>query len=133
VPEWIWIAAGGAVGSLSRYYMGTWIADRMGFWVPGGVLQAPVGTFAINVVGSFLIGIIATLAATRSAIVTHEMRLLLAVGFCGGYTTFSTFSLEAWTLIQRGHMGEAAVYVLASTLVGLMAVIGGCYAARLFA
>jgi CrcB protein len=131
MPEWILVALGGAIGSLGRFYMGGWISDRMGLWVPGGVLQAPTGTFVINVLGSFLIGAIATLATTRSALLTHELRLLLAVGFCGGYTTFSTFSLETWTLLQRGHAGEAAFYAVASMVVGLLAVIAGCWAARL--
>ena len=130
MPVWILVAFGGALGALARYYLGAWVSDRMGLWIPGGVLQAPVGTLGINVVGSFLLGAIATLAVTRSAVLTHELRLLLAVGFCGAFTTFSTYSLEAWTLIQRGHWGEALAYAGASNLLALGAVAAGCFVCR---
>ena len=130
MPVWILVAIGGALGALARYALGGWITDRMGLWVPGGVLQAPVGTLVINVVGSFLLGAIATLAVTRSGVMTHELRLFAAVGFCGAFTTFSTFSLETLTLIQRGHWGEALVYVGASNLLALGAVAAGYYVCR---
>ena len=131
LPAWIWIACGGAVGSVARFYMGAWVAGRLLAAAPGSVLAGPGGTLAVNVVGSFVLGAIAALALSKPAIVTPEMRLLLAVGFCGGFTTFSTFTYEAWTLLERGQFGEAVLYMGASNVLGLLAVIGGIYVVRL--
>ncbi|MNS88423.1 putative fluoride ion transporter CrcB [compost metagenome] len=131
LPAWIWIASGGAVGSVARFYMGAWVAARLAAASPGNPLAGPGGTLAVNLLGSFVLGAIATLALTKSTIVTPEMRLLLAVGFCGGFTTFSTFTYEAWTLLERGQFADALLYMGASNLLGLLAVVGGIYAARL--
>lgn len=131
LPAWIWIASGGAAGSVARFYLGAWVAGRLATAAPGSLLAGPAGTLAVNVMGSFVLGAIAALALSKPTIVTPEMRLLLAVGFCGGFTTFSTFTYEAWTLLERGQFGEAVLYMGASNLLGLLAVVGGIYAARL--
>lgn len=131
MPVWLLVALGGAVGSVARYYLSVWSAQRMGAWGADSVTAAAAGTLGINVLGSFVLGAIATFALTRATVITPEMRLLLGVGLCGGFTTFSTFTLEAWSFVQRGQYGAAAIYMAASCGLGLVAVISGSYLARL--
>lgn len=110
------IALGGAVGSVSRYGLGLVVqkATHAAF---------PVGTLTVNVLGSFLVG---TLAKAFMHTQTHpDLRAMLIVGFCGGFTTFSAFSLETVGLVQGGEWAKAAAYVgasivlcLASTAIG---------------
>jgi fluoride exporter len=108
----IWyVAFGGAVGSVLRLLLGTVVQQRSG-------LIFPVGTLLINVSGSFLLGFIMRYAMATPAI-TPEIRAMLTVGFCGGYTTFSTFSYEVATLLEDGDHGRAVVYILASVVVSL--------------
>ena len=131
MPVWLLVALGGAVGSVARYYLGVWSAQRVGAWGTDSVTAAAVGTLGINVLGSFLLGAIATFALTRATVFTPEMRVMLGVGLCGGFTTFSTFTLESWSFVQRGQFGAAALYMAASYGLGLVAVISGSYLARL--
>lgn len=126
MPAWLLIALGGATGALARYHLGLWVAARAGGFAHG----APVGTFVINVTGSFLLGVIAMAGLTRGEVVTPEWRLLLGVGFCGAFTTFSTFSVETWTMLQKGQVFEAVVYVGASNALGLLAVVAGASLVR---
>lgn len=125
MPAWLLVSIGGIAGALARYYLGTWVTGRMTTVIAEPGLQAPVGTLLINVSGSFLIGAIAALALERATVMTPELRLLLAIGFCGAFTTFSTFSLETWVMLEKGHFGAAALYVVASNLLGLAAVLAG--------
>lgn len=104
------VAAGGGIGSLVRYVVGTAIAQRFGG-------RFPLGTFLINVTGSFLIGVLMTLLTERFA--PHpNWRLLVVVGFLGGYTTFSSFEYETFQTARAGGYLLAAGYVLASVVVG---------------
>ena len=80
----------------------------------------PVATLLINVLGSFLMGIIAESFALRGALASNPLRLLLTTGLLGGFTTFSTFSLEAITLFERGDVGAAAAYVAGSVVTALL-------------
>ena len=80
----------------------------------------PVATLLINVLGSFLMGIIAESFALRGALGSNPLRLLLTTGLLGGFTTFSTFSLEAITLFERGDVGAAAAYVAGSVVTALL-------------
>jgi CrcB protein len=90
----------------------------------------PFGTLAVNVLGSFLMGLlVATLAEGSAA--TQPWRLFLATGVLGGFTTFSAFSLDALTLWQRGQVGAALLYVAASVLLSLAAIAAGFAIARL--
>jgi CrcB protein len=119
----IWyVAAGGAVGSVSRYLLGTVIQQR----VTG---TFPVGTLVVNVTGSFLLGFLLRYAFETPA-ASPEIRALLTIGFCGGYTTFSTFSYEAMMLIEDGRYERAALYVALSVTVSLVATYLGLVAAR---
>ena len=106
------VALGGAVGSVGRYLTGILFVGAFG-------LGFPLGTLVINVLGSFIIGL-ADVAAGGSA-----MRSLIIVGFCGGYTTFSSFSLQTLELIHGGHPVAASVNVLLSVAICLAATIAG--------
>lgn len=105
---------GGGIGAVLRYVVGSAFLQRFG---PG----FPWGTFAINVTGSFLIGIIAQLALTRSFGVTPMVRIFAATGVLGGYTTFSTFSLDTAVLVADGNALIAFAYAAGSVLSGLFA------------
>ncbi len=116
------IGAGGLLGANARYFMGVWAADRWG-------TAFPWGTFAINIVGSFLLGFYLTLVTERftGRAVT---RLFLATGFLGAFTTFSTFGYETATFLQNGSPARALSYVAASLIVGIGGVIAGILAAH---
>jgi CrcB protein len=107
------IASGGAVGTLLRYGVNVGVRHWDG--------ALPIATLSVNVVGCFLIGVIATLFPGPEAL-RDELRLALLVGLLGGFTTFSTFGLETLSMINRQQIGTAAAYVLASNILGLAAV-----------
>ncbi|MFI5234852.1 MAG: fluoride efflux transporter CrcB [Gemmatimonadales bacterium] len=120
---WLYVALGGAAGSVLRYLLGTAFHS----WVPG---TFPVGTLVINVTGSFLLGLILQ-SSNGNAAVSPELRVLLAVGFCGGYTTFSAFSWETLQLIHAAQWGRALGYVALSVIVSLGATLLGVLAGGL--
>jgi fluoride exporter len=105
------IAVGGAVGSVLRHFVNLW-AER---WFGGGF---PWGTLAVNIAGSFVLGALVGLLAFRADMPAH-WRALIGVGFCGGLTTFSTFSMDAVLLVERGQWALAAAYVAASVILAL--------------
>ncbi len=111
------VAVGGGIGSVARYLVGGWFADRFG-------PAFPYGTFVINVTGSFIIGFFLAFAQERISLSPY-WRLFFAVGFVGGYTTFSTFEYESVRLLQDGEMLLGALYLLGSVLTGGLAAIGG--------
>ena len=117
-----YIAVGSAIGGMSRY-------------VIGGLVQRlldttfPAGTLLINVTGSFMLGVILRYGVETTTL-TPELRAFLTVGFCGGYTTFSTFSYEAVALLEDGEWGRAGVYIGLSLLLSLTAVLLGFALAR---
>lgn len=108
------VALGGAVGAVARYWLGGLINSRL-------PMQFPLGTFVINITGSFIIGCFLTLASERLALHPH-WRLLVAVGFVGAYTTFSTFEYETLKLIEEGNLLSAISNVVLSVVVGFFAV-----------
>lgn len=114
------VALGGAIGSVARYGV-TLAALRL--TGPG----FPLGVLAVNVAGSFLMGVFVALAAQRG--LTH-LSPLVATGLLGGFTTFSAFSLEAVTLYERGAVGQAAAYVALSVVLSLAALALGLGATR---
>lgn len=114
---WLLLALGGVIGTWSRFAIGM-------------AVGTPLGTLAINVVGCFVLGVVGTLAVARPELVGAEARLLLGVGFCGAFTTFSTFGLETLGFLQAGRPGLALGYVAASNLLGLGATAAGWQLAR---
>ncbi|MEX2256525.1 MAG: fluoride efflux transporter CrcB [Acidimicrobiia bacterium] len=114
------IAAGGAVGSLARYGLGEAF--------PIEPHHFPATTFAINVTGAFLLGVLLE-ALTRRRTPEHWLRFLLGVGVLGAFTTFSSFMVEIVELARDGHGALAAGYTIASVLAGLVAVLAGLVAA----
>ncbi len=115
------VALGGAIGSAARYLMGAFIANRFG-------PDFPWGTFAVNVSGSFLIGVI--LSFVGGGMLPAWARPFLAVGIMGGYTTFSTYNYETLQLIQGGEFGAAAFNTLGQVVAGLAGVYLGVVVAR---
>lgn len=107
------VGIGGFAGSVLRYLISHYMKLS---WST----IFPIGTFTVNLAGSFLIGII--IAATLTENLSQQMRLLLATGFCGGFTTFSTFSFEFFSLLQNGHAGYAFLYAGSSLVLGLFLV-----------
>lgn len=109
------IAGAGAAGSVLRFVLSAWLTRGSGAF--------PVSTFLINIGGSFLIGVFARVFSTPDS--NMVLRAALTVGFCGGFTTFSTFSAEFVALVQEGRTGRAVVYVVASVMTGILAVLAG--------
>jgi CrcB protein len=112
-----WIAVGGAAGAASRYVLQGWVDE-----LAGG--RFPWGTFAINISGSFALGVLFALAVDR-AILSPEVRVPLMVGFISAYTTFSTLMLESWRLVEEGDLVFALANLLGSVVVGMIAVVAG--------
>ena len=113
----IGIGVAGALGALSRYGVEGFVSERF----PGSF---PAGTFVINVTGSFVLGLLFVLLTERVA-ASATLRTSLTVGFVGAYTTFSTFSFETLRLIEDGALRTAAVSVVATLILGLLAVWAG--------
>ncbi len=116
-----YVALGSAVGGASRYALSMFIQQRASS-------TFPIGTLIVNVTGSLVLGFVLRYAL-GSPSVSAEVRALLTTGFCGGYTTFSTFSYDAMTLIEDGDYRRAAIYIGASVLVSLVATFLGIAAA----
>ena len=113
---YLWIAIGSAIGGVTRH----WCTD-----VSVRLLGAtfPFGTLFINVLGSFIIGLFFTLAGVGGRLaVSDDVKAFVMVGFCGGYTTFSAFSLQTLALMQAGDWVRAGTYILGSVLLCLIAV-----------
>jgi fluoride exporter len=117
------VLLGGAIGTGCRFGLATWMNGAL------GPRTFPYATFLINLTGSFLIGLLAELFDTKTP-VSPEIRAALIIGFLGGYTTFSSFSLETLTLLRSGLWLQAAIYPIGSLLLGLLAVWSGMQAAR---
>lgn len=116
------VALGGALGSAGRYGMMVAVGRVFGTGFPWG-------TLAVNVLGSIIMGVLVELVALRWSM-TEGMRLFLFVGVLGGFTTFSTFSLDVVTLLNRGAVVPAALYAGASVVVCVVGVYGGLHLVR---
>ena len=121
--NWIAVAVGGALGAIARYAVSTWI-----FQVSSH--KFPYATLTVNVLGSFVMGILFVVIIERSALPV-EMRSLWMIGFLGAFTTFSTFSLDALGLWQNGHLFMALLYVLATVVLCLLAISSSIWLTRL--
>lgn len=124
--NYVYVAIGSAVGGVARYAIGGWAQERFG---RPGADAFPVGTLLVNVTGSLVLGVLIVVIA-RAEGHASAARLLLAVGLCGGYTTFSTFSAETLGLFERGAPAAALLNVLLSMGLALAATFGGGLLAR---
>ncbi len=106
----LYIALGGALGSVLRYLTSVVIKS----------ITFPYATFITNILGCLLIGLFFGYFEKQN-VLSQDLKFFLITGFCGGYTTFSTFSLENIQLIQNNHMGTAIVYIASSVVIGLLA------------
>lgn len=111
------IFLGGGIGSVFRYLLTLWTNRQL-------TTAFPTGTFAVNITGCFLIGLLYGIAI-RYSWLNAEWRLFLITGICGGYTTFSSFSYEAVGLIRVGNYGYFLLYVTGSVVLGLLATMSG--------
>ena len=121
--RFLFIAIGASLGANARYLVGIWAADRFN-------ASFPYGTFIVNITGSLLLGFIITLATERLTI-SPETRLLLAVGFLGSYTTFSSYTVESVGLLRDSGLWPSLVNILGNNLIGLVCVVIGILLARL--
>ena len=117
----IQVAIGGAIGAVGRYLTGVAAVRVMGHGYPWG-------TLTVNIVGSFLMGVLIVFLMTKDG--GLRIAPLLMTGMLGGFTTFSAFSLDALTIFERGQVGQAALYVIASVVLSLLAIFLGVMIAR---
>ncbi len=119
--NFVYVAIGGALGAILRYSL-NYLPVSTAF---------PFKTLIANVAGSFIIGVIAGVADIKG--IDDRLSLLLRVGFCGGFTTFSTFSLETVNLIEKGDFSMAGLYAVSSVVVCILSCIAGIATAKYFA
>jgi CrcB protein len=123
--KYVMVGIGGGLGSVLRFWLGSYIGSKMG-------TRFPYGTFVINITGSFLIGLVFALLTVRTQW-GPNWRYLIPIGFIGGYTTFSSFEFETFRVVQDGQIGLGLLYVALSVVVGFLAVWGGVIAGKAIA
>lgn len=126
ISAYLWVAVGGALGSMARFWLAAAVAEILG-------PQFPWGTILINIVGSFVIGFFATFTGPGGRILaSFDTRAFVMVGICGGFTTFSSFSLQTLDLARQNHWAQAGANILLSVVMCLIAVwLGHLLAAAL--
>ena len=122
---YLWVAVGGGIAALLRYVMSSQVTHWFGN-------SFPYGTFVVNVVGAFCIGVAIEVFA-KTLPHTHELRAFIIVGILGGFTTFSTFSLEVFMLYQKGEWVLALAYILGSVMLAVLGVVLGLNCIRVLA
>jgi fluoride exporter len=122
MTKFLMVAIGGALGSVLRFWVGTYISGRMG-------TRFPYGTLVINITASFLIGFVLTILAERTDW-SPNWRYLIPIGFIGGYSTFSTFEYETYRVLESGEFLLTGLNVGLSVVLGFVAVWLGVIAAR---
>lgn len=120
--EYLWVSLGGIVGACARYFLSRFVAKIAG-------TSFPWGTLFINITGSFILGLF-LVYTTERAFVDPRWRLLIAIGFCGAYTTFSSYAYESIVYFEQGHWALFAGNVLSNNILCLAAVLGGAAIAR---
>lgn len=118
IPTVFQVALGGAIGAAARYGIG------VALFRPGAF---PVAVLAANIIGSFLMGMVVVYLGQK---MLSHLNPFLMTGILGGFTTFSAFSLEAYTLFERGEVGQAATYVIASVILSIAALMAGIFIMR---
>jgi fluoride exporter len=118
----LWISLGAVAGANARYFLGRWIARIYS-------ASFPYGTLLVNVTGSLLLGFF-LIWTTERVLADPRWRLLIAIGFCGSYTTFSSFAFESMSYFEQGHWLLTAVNVVGNNLLALVAVVAGMALAR---
>ncbi|OZV67968.1 fluoride efflux transporter CrcB [Winogradskyella aurantia] len=118
MKQLILVFIGGGIGSVLRFIIGKWLNSTS-----DGI---PYGTFAANILGSLLIGIILGMAAKQDSL-SPSQTLFLATGFCGGFTTFSTFAYENHVFLKSGDFTSFAIYTISSFIIGFLAVFFGMF------
>lgn len=121
--NWLAVAIGGALGSVARYALSSWVFDITSH-------KFPYATLIVNVAGSFVMGILFVLIVER-AVLPAEMRSLLMIGFIGAFTTFSAFSLDALGLWQNGHVLMSVIYMITTVILCLVAISTAIWLTRL--
>ena len=116
------VFVGGGFGSVFRFLVGKYLNPT--------ITNFPLGTFVVNILGSLFIGLIIGMAS-KNHMVSQNYTLLLATGFCGGFTTFSSFALENQQLLASDHLWPFIFYTLASLVTGFLAVFAGLYFVKL--
>lgn len=125
MERFLYISLGAILGANARYLVGQWAAVQFG-------VTFPYGTLLVNVIGCFVIGLFYELGETR-ILITPELRLFVAVGFLGAFTTFSSFGNESINLLRSGDLLMGVVNIVGSNLLGLLAVVAGIALARALA
>lgn len=111
------IGLGGGMGSIARYFFQKWFAENIQH-------PFPWGTFVVNILGCFLIGVFFAIAE-KTTLLSAQTRLFLITGLCGGFTTFSTFAFENTNLMRSGDMVYTLLYIVSSVVLGIGAVFAG--------
>jgi fluoride exporter len=117
------VSLGAIAGALSRYYLSIWITQRLG-------TSFPYATLIVNLTGSFALGLLTSLVLERVFPISPEVRLLIATGFLGSYTTFSTYELDTISLVQESSFNKAIIYWFGSAAIGAVSLYLGIMAAR---
>ena len=123
IVRFLWIAVGAALGANARYLVSLWAADRFG-------VSFPYGTFLVNMTGSLLLGFFLALSVDHF-LTSPQSRWLLATGFLGSYTTFSTYMVESVNLVRDGSISYALLNMIGEVVIGLVFALLGMWLARL--
>lgn len=119
---YLWISLGAIVGASARYFVGRFVAKAV-------TASFPYGTLLINITGSFILGLF-LVWSTERAVPDPHWRLMIAIGFCGSYTTFSSYAFETFSLFEQGHYMLFASNIVANNVLCLMGVLAGAVVAR---
>ncbi|TRW28579.1 fluoride efflux transporter CrcB [Criibacterium bergeronii] len=123
MSSYFYVFLGGGLGAFARYLLSLVNLSKLSLGT------FPINTFITNIVGSFVIGLISAINLKNSSL-SPQMVLFLKTGICGGFTTFSTFSLETFSLLEKGNYSTALIYMLLSSIFGILSVTLGYYLVR---